>query len=86
MDSIRESIITSKLRIKAHQVRCHSEAVLSILPVETAKSSMYYILQQMKIDIPKVMIKVSLTCTGMFGMLSLQAQSDIDGIAMRKIA
>ena len=81
MDSIRESIITSKLRIKAHQVRCHSEAVLSILPVETAKSSMYYILQQMKIDIPKVMIKVRLTCI----VRVCKLQSDIDNIAMRKI-
>ena len=44
--------------ISMQNVRVHSEAVLTVHPVETAKSSMYYILQAWKKDLPHVMIKV----------------------------
>lgn len=37
----------------------HAENVICVEPAETTKSSMYYVLQQMKQDLPKVPIKVS---------------------------
>ena len=58
VDSIHESLLLSKLRLKPNQIRIHSDAALSIVPVETSKSSMYYILQQLKETVPKVVIKV----------------------------
>ena len=42
-------------------VRIHGEAIVCVSPVETSKSSMYYVLQQLKEDLPKVVIKVSLS-------------------------
>ncbi|KAK2152800.1 hypothetical protein LSH36_317g01042 [Paralvinella palmiformis] len=57
VDSIRESLLLSKLRLKSNQIRIHSSAALSIVPMETSKSSMYFILQQLKETVPKVVIK-----------------------------
>ena len=39
-------------------VKIHSEAVITVHPQESSKSSMYYILQVLKKELPKVMIKV----------------------------
>ncbi|KAL5018248.1 hypothetical protein ScPMuIL_003970 [Solemya velum] len=55
--SIKESICSSKFKIKHQNVHIHSEAVLTVHPVETSKSSMYYVLQQLKKELPKIMIK-----------------------------
>ena len=58
MDSIQESIISSKLRIKRNHIRAHGDSIICVTPVESNKSSMYYVLQQLKSDLPKVVIKV----------------------------
>ncbi|KAK3608217.1 hypothetical protein CHS0354_039236 [Potamilus streckersoni] len=55
--TIKESVCSSKLRIKHQLVHIHSEAVLTIHPQETAKSSMYYVLQLWKKELTSVMIK-----------------------------
>ena len=47
--------------IVLQQIRLHGDTVVCIQPVETSKSSMYYVLQALKQDLPKVVIKVS-TC------------------------
>ncbi|XP_013420118.1 DNA-directed RNA polymerase III subunit RPC1 isoform X2 [Lingula anatina] len=57
IDTIRESILTAKLKVKPQQIQLHGDAILCITPQETNKSSMYYVLQQLKADIPKVIIK-----------------------------
>ncbi|XP_029638657.1 DNA-directed RNA polymerase III subunit RPC1 isoform X1 [Octopus sinensis] len=57
VDSIVNSICSSKLRIKNTQVQIHSDSVITIAPQETSKSSMYYVMQQLKKEIPEVMIK-----------------------------
>ncbi|XP_071130930.1 DNA-directed RNA polymerase III subunit RPC1-like [Mytilus edulis] len=55
--SIKESICVSKLKVKAQHVKIQSEAVITVHPQESSKSSMYYILQFLKKELPKVMIK-----------------------------
>lgn len=57
VDSIVDSICTSKLRIKRTQIQTHSASVITISPQETAKSSMYYVMQMLKKEIPDIMIK-----------------------------
>lgn len=39
-------------------IQIHSSAVLSVRPRETSKSSLYYVLQMLKKELPSVMIKV----------------------------
>ncbi|WAQ96885.1 RPC1-like protein [Mya arenaria] len=55
--SIKDSIVSTKLKIKPQNVKMHSTAVLTIHPKETSKSSMYYIMQHWKKELPHVMIK-----------------------------
>ena len=55
--TIKDSIIASKLKVKFDQVHVHSESILTIQPKETSKSTIYYILQTLKKDLPGVMIK-----------------------------
>ncbi|XP_062605530.1 DNA-directed RNA polymerase III subunit RPC1-like, partial [Saccostrea cucullata] len=57
VESIKESICTSKLRVKPQDVQIHSSAIISVRPRETSKSSLYYILQMLKKELPSVMIK-----------------------------
>ncbi|XP_064623865.1 DNA-directed RNA polymerase III subunit RPC1-like [Lineus longissimus] len=57
IDSIVQSICSSKLRIKPGQIRCHNDNIICVEPVETSKSSMYYVMQQLKETLPKVVIK-----------------------------
>jgi DNA-directed RNA polymerase III subunit RPC1 len=57
IQSIRESIIMSKLRIKPQNARIHGDAVICVEPTETSKSSLYYVLQMLKEELPKVVIK-----------------------------
>lgn len=57
VDSIRESLCKSKLRVKPQDIQIHSSAVLSVRPRETSKSSLYYVLQMLKKELPSVMIK-----------------------------
>ena len=44
----------SKLRVKPGDVAVHGEAVVCVTPRENSKSSMYYVLQFLKEDLPKV--------------------------------
>lgn len=44
----------SRLRVKPGDVAVHGEAVLCVTPRENSKSSMYYVLQFLKEDLPKV--------------------------------
>ena len=41
------------------QINLHGQSVICVTPVETAKSGMYYVMQQLKADLPKVIVKVS---------------------------
>lgn len=41
-------------------VRIHSDAILCVSPTETNKFSMYGAMQQLKQDLPKIMIKARL--------------------------
>lgn len=51
---MRYSICMSKLRVKPGDVAVHGEAVVCVAPRENSKSSMYYVLQFLKEDLPKV--------------------------------
>lgn len=53
-ETVRYSICTSKLRVKPGDVAVHGEAVVCVTPRENSKSSMYYVLQFLKEDLPKV--------------------------------
>merc|ERR1712150_306833 len=57
IDSIMISILNSKLRIKPKDLRAHGDSIICVTPTESNKSSMYYVLQQLKSDLPKVVIK-----------------------------
>nr|XP_042140361.1 DNA-directed RNA polymerase III subunit RPC1-like isoform X1 [Peromyscus maniculatus bairdii]XP_042140363.1 DNA-directed RNA polymerase III subunit RPC1-like isoform X1 [Peromyscus maniculatus bairdii]XP_042140364.1 DNA-directed RNA polymerase III subunit RPC1-like isoform X1 [Peromyscus maniculatus bairdii] len=53
-ETVRYSICTSKLQVKPGDVAVHGEAVVCVTPRENSKSSMYYVLQFLKKDLPKV--------------------------------
>ncbi|XP_052588307.1 DNA-directed RNA polymerase III subunit RPC1-like [Peromyscus californicus insignis] len=53
-ETVRYSICTSKLRVKPSDVAVHGEAVVCVTPRENSESSMYYVLQFLKEDLPKV--------------------------------
>ncbi|XP_056325017.1 DNA-directed RNA polymerase III subunit RPC1 [Danio aesculapii] len=56
-ETVRYSICTSKLRVKPGDVQVHGEAVVCVSPRENSKSSMYYVLQSLKQDLPKVVVQ-----------------------------
>ncbi|KAL6087520.1 hypothetical protein STEG23_022173 [Scotinomys teguina] len=56
-ETVRYSICTSKLRVKPGDVAVHGEAVVCVTPRENSKSSMYYVLQFLKEDLPKVVVQ-----------------------------
>ncbi|XP_071108022.1 DNA-directed RNA polymerase III subunit RPC1-like [Haliotis cracherodii] len=56
-DSIRDSLTKSKLGIKFPDVHIYNSDLLSVSAHETSKSSMYYVLQNLKKHLPRVMIK-----------------------------
>ena len=47
----------SKLRVKPGDVAVHGEAEVWVTPRENSKSSMYYVLQFLKEDLPKVSLR-----------------------------
>lgn len=53
-ETVRYSICMSKLRVKPGDIAVHGEAVVCVSPRENSKSSMYYVLQSLKEDLPKV--------------------------------
>lgn len=55
-ETVRYSICMSKLRVKPGDIAVHGEAVVCVSPRENSKSSMYYVLQSLKEDLPKVRI------------------------------
>jgi len=58
VDSIKYSICTApKLKVKPKQVATHGKQLLTVHPQETAKSSMYYVMQMLKCALPDVLIK-----------------------------
>lgn len=59
-ETVRYSICTSKLRVKPGDVVVHGEAIVCVTPRENSKSSMYYVLQFLKEDLPKVRQRVPL--------------------------
>lgn len=62
-ETVRYSICISKLRVKPGDVAVHGEAVVCVTPRENSKSSMYYVLQSLKEELPKVKTKaVSCFC------------------------
>ncbi|EDO36291.1 predicted protein [Nematostella vectensis] len=57
-DTIQAAICSSrKLRLNQSQVRVHSSAVICVYPTESAKSSLHYVMQQLRSDLPGVLIK-----------------------------
>ncbi|XP_073684076.1 DNA-directed RNA polymerase III subunit RPC1-like [Garra rufa] len=56
-ETVRYSICTSKLRVKPGDIAVHGEAVVCVTPRENSKSSMYYVLQSLKQDLPKVVVQ-----------------------------
>lgn len=59
-ETVRYSICMSKLRVKPGDIAVHGEAVVCVSPRENSKSSMYYVLQSLKEELPKVWIKASM--------------------------
>lgn len=58
VDSIRFAICnTRKLKLKPQQVTALSKSELCIFPSESSKSSLHYTMQQLKSDLPNVLIK-----------------------------
>lgn len=55
-ETVRYSICMSKLRVKPVDIAVHGEAVVCVSPRENSKSSMYYVLQSLKEELPKVKI------------------------------
>ncbi|OBS68155.1 hypothetical protein A6R68_03305 [Neotoma lepida] len=53
-ETVRYSMYTSKLRVKPGDVAVDGEAVVCVTPRANSKSSMYYVLQFLKEDLPKV--------------------------------
>lgn len=53
-ETVRYSVCMSKLRVKPGDIAVHGEAVLCVTPRENNKSSMYYVLQTLKEELPKV--------------------------------
>ncbi|XP_041032404.1 DNA-directed RNA polymerase III subunit RPC1 isoform X1 [Carcharodon carcharias] len=56
-ETVRYSICTSKLRVKPGDVAVHGEAVVCVTPRENSKSSMYYVLQYLKEELPKIVVQ-----------------------------
>ncbi|XP_075697917.1 DNA-directed RNA polymerase III subunit RPC1 isoform X1 [Rhinoderma darwinii] len=56
-ETVRYSICMSKLRVKPKDIAVHGEAVLCVTPRENNKSSMYYVLQTLKEELPKVVVQ-----------------------------
>ncbi len=55
-ETVRYSICMSKLRVKPGDIAVHGEAVVCVSPRENSKSSMYYVLQSLKEELPKVRV------------------------------
>lgn len=59
--------VYGKFWLLMQDIQIHSSAVLSVRPRETSKSSLYYVLQMLKKELPSVMIKVhQLQASGLF--------------------
>ncbi|MBN3302766.1 RPC1 polymerase, partial [Amia calva] len=56
-ETVRYSICMSKLRVKPGDIAVHGEAVVCVSPRENSKSSMYYVLQSLKEDLPKIVVQ-----------------------------
>ncbi len=54
------SLCTGKLKIKPNFVVVVSETIITVKPAPSAKSSMYHVMQHLKEELPKVVIKVRL--------------------------
>lgn len=61
-ETVRYSICMSKLRVKPGDIAVHGEAVVCVSPRENSKSSMYYVLQSLKEELPKVRICCVMVC------------------------
>ncbi|XP_061665680.1 DNA-directed RNA polymerase III subunit RPC1 [Syngnathoides biaculeatus] len=56
-ETVRYSICMSKLRVKPGDIAVHGEAVVCVSPRESSKSSMYYVMQSLKAELPKVVVQ-----------------------------
>ncbi|XP_067133403.1 DNA-directed RNA polymerase III subunit RPC1 [Centruroides vittatus] len=56
-ETIRYSICISKLKVKQENISIIGDSILTVKPSETAKSSIYYVLQTLKEQLPSVIIK-----------------------------
>ncbi|XP_051928207.1 DNA-directed RNA polymerase III subunit RPC1 [Hippocampus zosterae] len=56
-ETVRYSVCMSKLRLRPGDVIVHGEAVVRVTPRENNKSSMYYVMQSLKAELPKVVVQ-----------------------------
>lgn len=56
-DTVRYSIATSKVRVKAQNVRVVGAALVTVRPSESSKTSLYYAVQTLKEQLPHVVIR-----------------------------
>ncbi|KAK3708848.1 hypothetical protein QZH41_016279 [Actinostola sp. cb2023] len=58
VESIRMAICTiRKVKLNLSQVQVHSNAVLTVHPTETSKSSLHYLMQYIRTELPNILIK-----------------------------
>ncbi|XP_043911596.1 DNA-directed RNA polymerase III subunit RPC1 [Protopterus annectens] len=81
-ETVRYSICMSKLRVKPNDIAVHGEAVVCVNPRENSKSSMYYVLQYLKEELPKVKEKTCHLCNynhAVYGQLKPEAGHNCSG-------
>lgn len=66
--------VYGKFWLLMQDIQIHSSAVLSVRPRETSKSSLYYVLQMLKKELPSVMIKVHQATSFRFISCSLEIE------------
>lgn len=58
IETIRDSIIkTSKLKVKERHISLYSNDTLNIEPYDDSREKMYFVMQQLKVKLPHVIIK-----------------------------
>lgn len=77
-ETVRYSICMSKLRVKPGDIAVHGEAVVCVSPRENSKSSMYYVLQSLKEDLPKVRLSSESRLLASKPLITVKAKEGVD--------
>ena len=59
IDSIKQSILSGKLKIKERHLKIVKHNKMHIEPYETGRDKLYFVMQQLKSKLPRVVIKGS---------------------------